>query len=248
MAINEMMQQQHSMRDGADDDDDAASCSAPMLVSQQQRSMANLKERTYLSIYESGIASCRHTPYRAHHLTYRPSSNIKPSLDISFYLSIYLSWAPSLLLAVKIRMASVDSIKKITASMKLVAAARMKAAEDRMNRIRPFAASTELTAGASPSLSLSHSLTRADPWFNWWHLFLVRGWVWVCVRLVSSLRGEQSRPTSLRARSTCSCCSRRTVVSAARSTPRSYALARVCIRSLASLPLLQPNLQSTTTH
>ena len=158
MAINEMMQQ-HSMRDGADDDDDAASCSAPMLVSQQQRSMANLKERTYLSIYESGIASCRHTPYRAHHLTYRPSSNIKPSLDISFYLSIYLSWAPSLLLAVKIRMASVDSIKKITASMKLVAAARMKAADDRMNRIRPFAASTELTAGASPSLSLSRSLT-----------------------------------------------------------------------------------------
>mgnify|MGYP007061217469 CR=1 FL=1 len=94
MAINEMMQQQHSMRDGADDDDDAASCSAPMLVSQQQRSMANLKERTYLSIYESGIASCRHTPYRAHHLTYRPS-NIKPSLDISLVLSIYLSLACS---------------------------------------------------------------------------------------------------------------------------------------------------------
>ena len=97
MAINEMMQQQHSMRDGADDDDDAASCSAPMLVSQQQRSMANLKERTYLSIYESGIASCRHTPYRAHHLTYRPSSNIKPSLYL--VLSIYLSLLGALSLA-----------------------------------------------------------------------------------------------------------------------------------------------------
>lgn len=48
----------------------------------------------------------------------------------------------------KIRMASVDSIKKITASMKLVAAARMKAAEDRMHRVRPFAAATELTADA----------------------------------------------------------------------------------------------------
>lgn len=48
----------------------------------------------------------------------------------------------------KIRMASVDSIKKITASMKLVAAARMKAAEDRMHRVRPFATSTEIFSDA----------------------------------------------------------------------------------------------------
>merc|ERR1712023_504355 len=38
----------------------------------------------------------------------------------------------------KIRMASVESIKKITASMKMVAAARMKSAEARMERVRPF--------------------------------------------------------------------------------------------------------------
>jgi len=39
----------------------------------------------------------------------------------------------------KIRMGSVESIKKITASMKMVAAARMKSAEEKMHRVRPFA-------------------------------------------------------------------------------------------------------------
>eukprot|EP01094_Clydonella_sp_ATCC50884_P017003 TRINITY_DN288_c0_g1_i1.p2 TRINITY_DN288_c0_g1~~TRINITY_DN288_c0_g1_i1.p2 ORF type:complete len:313 (-),score=131.87 TRINITY_DN288_c0_g1_i1:229-1047(-) len=52
----------------------------------------------------------------------------------------------------KIRMASVESIKKITASMKMVAAARMKSAENKMRRVRPFARVGKSVMDSAPPL------------------------------------------------------------------------------------------------
>jgi hypothetical protein len=103
-----------------------------VFISVPNRGMASEKQRTYHTSVGIIIIIAHHHHHHHHH-QYRYHTVIT-------YLSLY---GDACVDVVRMRMASVNVIKKITKAMKMVAAARVKRSQDALEHARRFVAPVE---------------------------------------------------------------------------------------------------------